>query len=492
MSSLNLPIKPRRARRYAMLALFGLAAGSVAAIYAVEQVGVTPRQVGPYIERRSDGQSALIEGAGNWVASTMTLLDGGAATAPVLPDWNIGAQPGGAGPATSTAEATPAAGKIVAVANPGALVQAMAQARPGDVITLAPGTYRFSGVPYIAAGVPGAKGQAITVRAERPGSVVIESHMTEGFLVTAPYWTFENLTIRGRCSDPDACEHAFHVVGRASGFISRNNTVTDFHSHFKINAQRGHAPDDGVIEHNTLSNTTVRQTASPVTPVDLVAGSGWSLRGNLIHDFIKGRGDQVSYGAFAKGAGSGNVFERNVVLCEQNLRGHPGQRVGLSLGGGGTGLPYCRDQRCITEQDGGTIQSNLIASCSDEGIYLNRAAASKVLHNTLIDTAGIMVRFVESSATIEGNIVDGRVRAERGAILHERDNLTAGLNRLYLGSHPQRALYRDALALKLEWAGEAPRRGKGSAGVLSDLCGAPRPALPAYGAVERFAACLKR
>lgn len=487
MSRLNKK-KPGRMRLYAILALLGLAASGAAAFYAIENVGMTPRQVGPYIERRSDGHNALIEGVGRRVASTLAKLDGGAASAPVLPAWSAGAQPAAAVAGLSV----PTAGRIVPVANPGALVQAMAQARPGDVVTLQPGTYRFSGVPYIAAALPGTKEQAITVRAERPGTVTIESQLAEGFLVTAPYWTFENLTIRGACSDPGKCEHAFHIAGRASGFVSRNNTITDFNSHFKVNAQLGHAPDNGVIEHNTLSNSAVRQTTSPVTPIDLVAGSGWSLRGNLIYDFVKGLGDRVSYGGYAKGAGSDNVFERNVVICEQQLRGHPGQRVGLSLGGGGTGVPYCRDQRCITEQDGSTIASNLIASCSDEGIYLNRAATSKVLHNTLIDTAGIMVRYVESSATIDGNIVDGRMRADRGAILRAGDNLETGLSRLYTGSHPQRALFSDPLALNLAWSGEPPRRSKAEAGSSTDLCGAARPAQPAYGAVENFAACLKR
>src|SRR5437763_779831 len=82
------------------------------------------------------------------------------------------------------------------------------------------------------------------------------------------------------------------------------------------------------------------------------AASHWIIRGNLISDFIKAQGDQISYGAYAKGAGSDNRFEQNIVLCESLLRGFAGQRVGLSLGGGGTGKELCRDKRCITEQDG--------------------------------------------------------------------------------------------------------------------------------------------
>jgi hypothetical protein len=96
-------------------------------------------------------------------------------------------------------------------------------------------------------------------------------------------------------------------------------------------------PDNGVIESNTLGNTSIRRTGNPVTLIDLVAASHWAIRGNVISDFINGQGNQISYGAFAKGGGSANRFERNVVLCENILKGTSGQRVGLSLGGGGTG-----------------------------------------------------------------------------------------------------------------------------------------------------------
>jgi hypothetical protein len=87
--------------------------------------------------------------------------------------------------------------------------------------------------------------------------------------------------------------------------------------------------------------------------------------------------------------------------CQQ---GTPGRRVGISLGGGGSGKQFSRDQRCITEQNGGLIQSNLVASCSDDGTYINRATAIKILHNTPIDTGGISVRVVESSADVQGSL----------------------------------------------------------------------------------------
>jgi len=262
---------------------------------------------------------------------------------------------------------------------------------------------------------PGIASANIVVRAMRPQTVFIEMDNLEGFVIAAPFWRVENLTIRGVCRDHSQCEHAFHVVGKATNFVARNNTLLDFNAHIKVNGQDRRFPDDGWIEGNTMSNTAARQTDNPVTPFDLVAASRWTVRGNLISDFIKAEGDRISYGGFVKGGGADNRFERNVVLCEYLLRGASGWRVGLSLGGGGTGAGSCRDNSCSIEQKGATIESNLIALCSDDGIYVNRGADSRVLNNTLIDTGGIVVRFVESAAAVEGNLVDGAIRSRDGA-----------------------------------------------------------------------------
>jgi hypothetical protein len=326
--------------------------------------------------------------------------------------------------------------------------------------------------------------------------VHIELETLEGFVVSAPYWRFENLNIDGVCPADDDCEHAFHVVGNGHHFASVNNTIRDFNAHIKINGMGDRFPDDGLIEHTTLAATHARATTRPVTPVDIVTASGWTLRANLITDFVKRDGDQVSYGAFAKGGGKNNVFERNVVWCEQVLRGYPGDRVGLSLGGGGTGREFCRDSRCITEQEGSVLRANLVVGCSDAGIYLNEAAGSRVLDNTLVDTTGIDVRYPASSALVDGNLVDGPIRGRDGGIVHLGDNRAAPLWRAFLGSHPVRGLFRAPEAGDFEWRGEAPLRaaadqGERPAGAL-DLCGTRRATPAVYGAFARFTECLAK
>jgi len=470
----------RRARVLLWLAL--LAVAGAALVAAIERAALPPRLVAAYLERRAEGHASFSGDVARALAQWLVQADRQAAAQPLRAAFRVGATK--AMPAASALGREPA----VIVDTPDALREAIAQAVPGAVITLLPGRYRFDGAP-IEASRPGSAGQAITVRAQVPGSATLEFDQTEAFLVSAPYWTFENLDLRGVCQQHSHCEHGFHVVNQAKHFVARNNTLRDFNAHFKINGDRGAMPDGGLIEGNTLSNGSVRQTDNPVTLIDLVAASDWLVRGNLIADFAKGGGDQTSYGAFAKGGGRGNRFVGNIVLCEHRLGRPPGRRVGLSFGGGGSDKNFCRDRQCITEHDEGVIESNLVAFCSDEGIYINRSARSRVLHNTLVDTAGIGVHYAQSSVELEGNLIDGLVRPREQASVHGVDNIDTAATRLYLGSHPVRALFAAPEGIDFAWRDTPPRRaGGGTVGV--DLCGQPRPAQPAYGAFEDFTACV--
>jgi parallel beta-helix repeat protein len=183
-----------------------------------------------------------------------------------------------------------------------------------------------------------------------------------------------------------------------------------------------------------------------------------------------------------------NRMERNVVLCEYRLRGAPGVRVGLSLGGGSTGSRFCREGDCFFEQQDSVISDNLIAFCSDEGIYLNRAARSIVDRNTLIDTAGITVRFAQSSADVRGNLVDGIIRSRDNGLLRAEDNETTWVGWLFLGRHGVRDLFVAPETLDFLWRNEPPRRDSASEEPL-DLCNGKRDVQPAYGAFESFCKC---
>jgi hypothetical protein len=432
--------RPRRRRR-ALVALAALiVAALVALVLAIESARVPPRELARYLERRASGHDPWLVSAVRDVATLLREMDRGSGVAG-LPTFGAGAK------RTPSAVTAPSGGgpvvRAVRVTDAQELRAAIEGAAPGDVIALAPGVYRFAEGAYVAVERPGRDDAPITVRAEAPGTATVELSIAEGIRVIAPNWTFEGLDIRGACAEPARCDHAFHVTGAARRFVARDNVVTDFNAHFKINGEGGRFPDDGRIEGNTLRNTAVRMTLAPVTPIDMVAVDGWIVRRNLIVDFAKGQGDRISFGAYAKGAGTGNRFEENVVICESRVRGEGDQRIGLSLGGGGTERAFCRDGRCVAEQFGGVLAANVIASCSDDGIYLNRAAGSRVTLNRLLDTAGIAARYAETTADMQGNVIDGMIRARDDALIRGDDNVETAPLLLYLGLHPQRRRIAD-------------------------------------------------
>jgi parallel beta-helix repeat protein len=310
-------------------------------------------------------------------------------------------------------------GRRVPVDSVEELRAAMAAAQPGDTILVADGTYEVTG--NLVASVAGLPSAPIVLRAASPRGVLLRfadaGSPVEGIRVVAPWWQVEGLDIEGGCLDDSDCEHAIHLAGDADHTVIRNNVLRDFNAQIKSNGQQvGGAmafPDDVLVERNTLRDSRARNTANPVTKIDVVGGRRWIVRANTLADFQKGGGDQVSYGAFLKGNSRDGLFERNLVRCAWSSSG--GTRIGLSLGGGGSGPPgICEDGTCQPEHQGGTLRNNLVMDCSDVGIYLNSAADTRLGHNTLYATLGIDVRFPASSADLRNNLVGGAIRNRDG------------------------------------------------------------------------------
>lgn len=311
------------------------------------------------------------------------------------------------------------------------LVNAIRNATPGETITIKPGEYLLSG-RSIEVTPAGSITDPIVLRAQAFGSVRLLLNTLEGFHVRGSHWIFENLIINGVCPRDAKCEHAFHVVGDARGIVIRNNWISSFNAALKVNGSNGRFPDDGRVANNVFVNDMPRQTTSPVTPVDIVGASNWTVEGNYIADFAKAQGDRISYGAFFKGGGTNNVFERNLVRCERRHRG--GTRIGFSFGGGGTDRSACRDGRCPKEQTGGVMRNNIVMNCpNDVGVYLSKSGNTRIDNNLLIDTRGIDVRFPESTATVRNNVIDGRIYARDGGTFTAAGNVMsdfqAALNR---------------------------------------------------------------
>lgn len=370
---------------------------------------------------------------------------------------------------------------VVPVATPAELVAAIDGASPGDVITLAPGTYDIS--QNVNCDVAGTAAAPIVVRASTHLGSLIRFDALEGFKVSARHWVFEDLDIQGVCAVDSDCEHAFHVFGDADFLRLRRNRVRDFNAQVKSNISSpgsGIFPDDVVIEGNEFADTAARQTANPVTKLDVVGGRRWVVRANYIHDFEKAQGDFISYAAFLKGNSRDGLFERNLVICERDHAG--GVRIGLSLGGGGSSPgSICEEGTCTPEHQGGTVRNNLIVNCpQDVGIYLNEAAGTGVYDNTLIATTGIDVRFVASTADIRNNLVSGQIRNRDGGTSTQSANLTGVTTVQY------QQWFADPLAadLTLLEGSAFVDLAEPLAAVPDDYCGRLRPAEPDRGAVE--------
>ena len=472
----------RLIRALVVLGMIGGMMGAGGLLWFLHQSERTPREWAPYLERRAMGHRGwMVEGTAvvsQWLQHADRLRREEEIAIPA----NVGASVARSGP-------TPP-GRIRMVAGIADLHAAVAGAQPGDVITLLPGRYVQTG-RNIVVSRGGTATAPIVVRAARLGDAVIELDDVVAFKISAPFWRFENLVVRGRSPENGYTEHAFHIVGGANNVAIVNNRLEDMNAQIKINGEVGRFPDSGVIRGNSFTNSKPRMTQAPVTPIDLVAGSGWIISDNFIADFIRGEGGKTTYGAFIKGAGEKNVMERNVVICEWKLRDPPGltgERVGLSVGGGGTGGFLRRDEgRSGFEQTGGILRDNLIAFCSDVGIYVNKGSRTVIEHNTLLDTAGIDVRFPESSADVNYNVVDGVVRGRDGGMVRQVGNQSAMLLGLFIGSHPARGYFQDPSRMDLRWQ-ERPAAVDGASG-RRDLCGSERPQRPLPGAFEDYAAC---
>lgn len=367
----------------------------------------------------------------------------------------------------------------VNVTTPTELKTAIQGAKAGDEIVLADGTYALNA--NVTCGTDGST-TPIVVRAENALKARIDFDALEGFKVTAPGWHFEGLDVHGACADDNLCEHAFHVTGKATGFVLRNSRVVDFNAQIKVNAENQAGtwfqPNDGLVEYNEFFDTQPRDTSNPVTKVNIDTVDRWVVRGNVIHDFQRASGG-VTYGAFMKGGGKDGIFERNLVLCQRDLAAGPTATIGLSFGGGGTAPQYCAPAftagtPCTVENERGILRNNVIANCSDVGVYLNQSKDTRLLFNTLIGTTGVEFRFPSSSGEAKGNVMTSQVR--------RRDSAQAPLladNLVDVSVATFQAMYVDPLVGDLRKKGDlSALLGKSLAGnalVPDDYCARARP-----------------
>lgn len=322
--------------------------------------------------------------------------------------------------------AVPSQAKTVNVRNSDELQRALNAAQAGDEILLLPGVYE--GLQSRPKG-KGTANSPIVVRANAMGDALIRVNSTVGITLSGPYWRFENLDFEGVCANHSACEHAMHITGSSDHTVVRNSRFRNFNAAIKGNgfatANGGNFPDHVIIERSYFYNDEPRQTPNPVTAIDVVGGRGWILRDNFIADYEKAQGNKISYMGFLKGGAREGLIERNLVICEWRHSGNI--RVPLSIGGGGTGDSYCEGKTCEFEADRIVMRNNITMNCpADTGLYLNKARNSRIYNNLYFNTSGIDVRFGESQAVLQNNVITASIRPRDGGQFSQSNNVIAG------------------------------------------------------------------
>lgn len=312
--------------------------------------------------------------------------------------------------------APPAHARDIKVRTYRELRDACTQARPGDIITLAPGVYRITGASRISIDKrPG----PITVRGAtgKAGDVIIEGAGQDNptvpmvfDLTDSPRWTFENFTTRS------TYYHGFKFNGASTDCLVRRVVMRDhgeggIKGTFRTDAQ----PDRLRVENCDIGwSRATGGTRDVVEGIDGVAGNDWVITGCRFVNVQKG--GNPAYGVFTKGNASNTVIERSRF---ENCF------IGASFGGGGTGPAFFRDGDRQFEHRGGIIRNNVFVRCTDAAIYLNKARDAKIYHNTLFGCAlTIQLRYPESSARVCNNLVLPASGASDEPIVRVRDGAT--------------------------------------------------------------------
>ncbi len=365
------------------------------------------------------------------------------------------------------------------VASVAALRDAAANARPGDVITIAPGDYTVDApIRCLRSGAPDAP---IVVRAE-PGTVALDLvAQDQMFDVTGAWWVFEGLDVRGACAIDEDCEHAFHVSRNADQVVIRDNRITDFDQAIKVNGVLdGEAqlfPDGLLVEGNDVGLSRPRQSVNPTMGIWLSGGTGHVLRGNHVHDVGTGTGGQPpSPQIWLAGNGRDLEVVGNLVDCGEGAddREGIGSRETVPLQEG-----LCVDFVCQPTQQRLLLADNVVVGCGEaDGLRLRECRQCQVDHLSVI---GSGLTFDGGSGRVSATVLEGELVQANGPVLELAENRTGGDASWW--ADVAGGDYRPAASLAAS-ASAAARD--------EDLCGHPRPSPSAVGALEPDSPCSGR
>lgn len=391
-------------------------------------------------------------------------------------------------------------GNVVDVCSEAEILTAIAEASPGDVITVCPGTFAFD--ELISVNQDGEDAARIFLRAEQPGTVTFNLSHIENFKISAKFWIFENITYVGACTNGNGCEHAFHIVADADDVIIRYNEIVDFASHVKLNAEvvgQGPAkafPDRSWFIGNVWRNTKYIPNEAPHNILNLDGGQDHVVRGNVFADFntspTSGRSASAVY---PKASARGMLIEQNLIVCEKQRTDGETAR-GIQLGDGAPASICDGD----VDQDGNgdcvengqsqeaLVRNNIIIGCNNggsaAGIMVGSDNGSQIFHNTVVEAdpraGAFYVGHPDHDTFFRFNVLEGGFDTNFAAnTLVESDNHTPEASAV-------EGLFTASGAGDFSLVDGSPilGQGPGTPEVSYDFCGYPRNASPDLGAIE--------
>jgi hypothetical protein len=327
----------------------------------------------------------------------------------------------GAPPAARCAP-LPITGTVIDVSDSAKLVQAVYDAKEGDTILVADGTYDLGGKTIQL------RTRGVTLRGKSGdrSKVILDSGYAMGagdsILMTASDTTVAHLTVKR------AYNHPLHVT--PAGADIRNTRIHDVYvldpgeQGIKVNSDgAGHYTNEGTI---TCSKIELTDAGRPSVRnncytggIDIHRARGWRVSDNEIAGFWCPVG-LSEHGVHIWTGSRDSIVERNVI--RECARG-----IGLGLGEGTDGRTY-DDMPCggatKVGHYGGIVRNNFIFASNpavsfDTGIGLEEACGAKVVHNTVFSTmaplsSSIEWRFAKTNVEITNNLTSHSLK-DRGA-----------------------------------------------------------------------------
>jgi len=391
-------------------------------------------------------------------------------------------------------------GTTVDVSSEAEILSAIANAAPGDVITVSPGTYDFNQLINVQA--DGEASARIFLRAEERDTVTINLSHIENFKISGKFWIIENIKFFGNCTNGNGCEHAFHIVADADDVIFRNNEVVNFASHVKLNGEvvgGGPAksfPDRTMFIGNFWHNTKYVTNNAPHNILNLDGGKDHVVRGNIFADYNTPASLPKSASAvYPKASALRILIEQNLIVCEK-VRTDGETARGIQLGDGAPASICDGDQ----DQDGSgdcvengqsqeaLVRNNIIMNCdnggSATGIMVGSDRESKLLHNTVYNVgqrnAGFYVGHADYDTYWAHSILENGINTDYAIrALNETNNIMPTANEMdSFFTLPSDGDFSLALGDSIV------EQGASDDDVSHDFCGYPRGETADLGAIE--------